>query len=68
MYLFQKFVFKVSIWLMKFTLVVQLYSLENLKLGFFITWIRIRHPPYFGGPSAEKVPDPKHCVKGMGGK
>ena len=46
------------------------YSLETLKLGLFIPWIRIRDPPNFGGSgsgsSAEKLadpdtdPDPKH--------
>ena len=39
---------------------MQLYSLEALKLGFFIPWIRIRDPPNFDGSGslAEKLADP----------
>ena len=44
---------------------LQLSSLEALKLGFFIPWIRIWDPPNFDGSGslAEKLadPDPKHC-------
>ena len=36
------------------------YSLETLKLGLFIPWIRIRDPPNFDGSGslAEKLADP----------
>ena len=39
---------------------LQRYSLEALKLGFFIPWIRIRDPPNFDGSGslAEKLADP----------
>ena len=46
------------------------YSLETLKLGFFIPWIRIRDPPNFGGSgsgsSAEKLADPGGSGYGSG--
>ena len=44
------------------------YSLETLKLGFFIPWIRIRDPPNFGGSgsSAEKLADPGGSGSGYG--